>query len=62
MHSHQPQIIGTIAGAVLPALTINTADIKATIILSIIGAVTGYLTTLMLKQIMKKINEYKNKK
>lgn len=51
METHHPTVIGTITGFVLGVFAIpRTADIESTMILAIIGAVTGFLTTLVIRK------------
>lgn len=61
MSTHHAQIMGTIAGAALPAFTINTEDIKATIVLAIIGAISGFLTTVVLRHLVKYVTNLRDK-
>ena len=61
MSTQHAQIVGTITGALLPALTINETDIKATIVLAIIGAVAGFLTTFVLRQLLKYVTNLGDK-
>jgi hypothetical protein len=54
MTHHSESIIGTISGTLLVVFTLPLQNILTTVILAIIGATTGFCTTLLLKYLYKK--------
>ncbi len=60
-HSH-PTVVGTILGTLLTIINLpSTADIEHSIILAVIGASAGYVTTILLKKLITWFKHHFNK-